>query len=347
MPKKYLFFISQDYSFAILRPLEQAIRQRGDRVKWFSYGCEIHEHFYKDGEERLQEIEEVMVYKPDAVFVTGNVVPSFISGLKVQVFHGLPGNKRKKNGQIYHFIIREMFDLYCTQGESSTAKFQILAQKYQSFIVKETGWCKLDPLFPLENTYLAKKEKSIFFASTFSPRFTKAKELYPFILMMVKKYPYQWYITLHPKMPKDIVDLYQGIRAKNVRYIHTIELIQYFKKSDVMLCDNSSIVYEFLTQRKPVITFQAEKKEACFINTEDVETLEAKLVHTLEHKPSLDKKVEQFIRHFHPYQDGKSSQRVLDSVEELLRDKPKHLKKKPYNFLRNFKLRKALKYWKF
>ncbi|SFV71385.1 CDP-glycerol: N-acetyl-beta-D-mannosaminyl-1,4-N-acetyl-D-glucosaminyldiphosphoundecaprenyl glycerophosphotransferase [hydrothermal vent metagenome] len=326
MPKRYLFFISQNYSYPVLRPLEKVIKKRGDRVKWFMYGA------------------EVQSYRPDAVFVPGNVVPSFFSGLKVQVFHGLPSTKVKKNGQIYHYIVREMFDLYCTQGKDSTKKFQALAQKYASFLVKETGWSKLDPLFPLEHRQ-NKETKSIFFASTFSPRFSKAEVLYPFILEMIQKYNYHWYITLHPKMDSKIVALYKAIEGKNVKFVESIEVIEYFKKSDIMLCDTSSIIYEFSTQNKPVITFQTEKEEALFINVKELERLEEILIKTLEEENIKDKN--NHLKDFHPYIDGKSSERVLDTVESLLSHPNLSLKKKPINLVRNFKLRKALNYWKF
>ena len=345
MPKRYLFFISQNYSYPVLRPLEKAIRERGDKVKWFIYGEEV-EDYLSDNEEQLIQIEEVIAYMPDAVFVPGNVVPSFISGLKVQVFHGLPGRKVKKNGQIYHYIIREMFDLYCTQGEESTKRFQVLAQKYQSFIVRETGWCKLDPLFPLAiNTKKNKEAKSIFFASTFSPRFSKAMLLYPFIKEMIQKYDYQWYLTLHPKMPHNIVKLYKSLEGENIKFIESIEVIEYFKKSDIMLCDTSSIMYEFATQNKPVITFQTEHEEAFFINVKRLEQLEQTIIETLL-KQKNTKDLAEDTQSFHPYIDGQSSQRVLNAVESLLANPSIIPKKKPYNILRNLKLRKALGYWK-
>ncbi len=344
---RYLFFISQDYSFPVLRPLKQGILARGDEVKWFLYGDEISFDFLHAGEERLFEIQDVVDYKPDAVFVPGNVVPSFIPGLKVEVFHGLPSTKAKKNGQLYHYIIREMFDLYCTQGPSSTSKFKELAVEYGSFEVQETGWCKLDPLFPVKRIENSIEKKSIFFASTFSPRFSKAKVLYPLILEMMEKYDFNWYITLHPKMDSTIVDMYKSINLPNVKFVESTELIESFKKSDLMLCDTSSIIYEFLTQLKPVITFQTEKNEADLINVEDIEKLEETIVSVLDNLDTNQENIKESVSLFHPYTDGKSSERVLDAVEKMLEGENLPRKKKPFNLIRNFKLRKEFGYWKF
>lgn len=345
--KRYLLFISQDYSFPVLRPLQKEILSRGDEVKWFLYGDEVTMEFLEADEERLYEIGDVVDYKPDAVFVPGNVVPSFIPGFKVEVFHGLPSTKAKKNGQLYHYIIREMFDLYCTQGPSSTDKFKALAKEYGSFNVEETGWCKLDPLFPVEREENSSKKKSIFFASTFSPRFSKAKVLYPLMLEMMEKYDFDWYITLHPKMAVEIVAMYKSINLPNVNFVESTELIESFKKSDLMLCDTSSIIYEFLTQLKPVVTFQTEKNEPALINVEEIDELEETIVSVLKNLDTNEENIKTSVSQFHPYTDGGSSQRVLEAVDKMLDGKNLPKKKKPLNIIRNFKLRKELAYWKF
>lgn len=346
--KRFLFFISQDYSFPILRPLQEEIRRRGDEVKWFLYGDEItYEKLNKD-EVRIPSIEEVISYNPHAVFVPGNVVPSFIPGLKVEVFHGLPGNKTRKDGQIYHYIIRGMFDLYCTQGPESTQKFQELAREYGYFSVVETGWCKLDPLFCYSFQKEEKKRKTIFFASTFSPRFSKARELRPFVEYMIKKYDFNWYITLHPKMNKEIVASYRMLETyEGVQFVDATQLYGAFRESDLMLCDTSSIVYEFLTQLKPVVTFQTEKEEPAIINVRQLDMLEEKILDILKNPEINYETILNSVSKIHPYRDGKSSSRVLDAVDEMLEGRLKPPQKKPLNILRNFKLRKELGYWKF
>jgi hypothetical protein len=85
---RYFFYISQNYSFEILRPLQQEAHHRGDQCAWFIEGNEVNISLFKKGKNRLKSIAEVVDYKPDAVFVPGNIVPAFVPGLKVAVFHG-------------------------------------------------------------------------------------------------------------------------------------------------------------------------------------------------------------------------------------------------------------------
>ena len=345
--RNFLFFVSQNYSFAVLRPLQEVIVSQGNQVKWFLYGSEIAHGLLDTQEIRLKTIHEVIQYNPDAVFVPGNVVPSFIPGLKVQVFHGLPGTKRKKNGQIYHYIIRGMFDLYCTQGPSSTTKFNQLKNKHQFFNVVETGWTKLDPLFKLKK--LKKNQtnrKTILFASTFSPRYSKANDLFPLLIKMMDTYDYDWFITLHPKMNQKVVEKFTSIKRANVTFVKPTELVDSFIRSDLMVCDTSSIIYEFLTQKKPVITYKKEKSEPALINVNTLKELEKKIVEVLNNPSINQDNIVRSIEQFHPYTDGKSSQRVLSAVEILISGSNLPPKKKPLNLIRNLKLRRELQYFK-
>ncbi|MGL5905888.1 MAG: CDP-glycerol--glycerophosphate glycerophosphotransferase, partial [Shewanella sp.] len=140
-------YIAQNYSYAILRPLQQVIRDRGDEVCWFLEGKEVDPQFLKADEQRLPTIDAVKAWNPDAVFVPGNVVPNFVPGVKVGVFHGFNAGKINRKGREDHFEIRDCFDLYCTQGPTTTLPFQALAKKIGTFTVAETGWPALDPLF--------------------------------------------------------------------------------------------------------------------------------------------------------------------------------------------------------
>ena len=54
-----------------------------------------------------------------------------------------------------------------------------------------------------------------------------------------------------------------------------------------------------------------------------------------------------FAEMIHPYTDGKSSERVLDAVDWFIKTGYKGLKKKPLNFLRKYKIRKQIGFFKF
>ena len=245
-----------------------------------------------------------------------------------------------------------MFDLYCTQGPESTKKFKILQDKYQFFNVQETGWSKLDPLFYAEpdasnrsaDNLIAKK--TIFFASTFSPSFSKAEVLFPLVTEMMKDKDIDWYITLHPKMNAQMVERYRQLASTNVKFIEPTEFAEYFKKSDMMLCDTSSIIYEFLTLLKPVVTFQTEKDEDCLINVENINRLEETIHKVLQNPQINQRNIVESVSIFHPYRDGKSSVRVIEAVDDMLAGKNIPKRSKPRNLLRNLKLRRKLRYWK-
>ena len=174
---RYLFFIRQPYSFEILRPLQDAIRNRRDEVAWFLQGVDAR-HLRSEAR-LLSTVSDAKAYAPLAVFAPGKWVPDFFPGHKVQVFHGLANDDTGKKG---HFRIRDVFDLYCTHGESGTTAFQQLARRYGTFHVTETGWPKVDPLFlPGRVADLRERLRTakpiVLYAATFSPSLTSAPKL--------------------------------------------------------------------------------------------------------------------------------------------------------------------------
>ena len=141
MRKHYLFYVAHSYAYAILFPIEEEIARRGGVSAWFvEQGCPTEAL----GERRrIEDFDEVENFAPVAVFAPGNYIPDFFPGVKVEVFHGYPINKRADKHDD-HFTIRDWFDLYCTQGPSSTAPFNAIAQRLGTFRVRETGWAKSD-----------------------------------------------------------------------------------------------------------------------------------------------------------------------------------------------------------
>jgi len=125
------------YSFGILQPIMEVLKEKNDEYIWFVRAAIIEKFPFKD-ENVTSNIKEIINFKSDAIFVPGNEVPYYLRGVKTQVFHGLAGEKKS------HFRIRSYFDLYLTQGPYFTKWFSEAAQKHKNFSVVETGWPKLD-----------------------------------------------------------------------------------------------------------------------------------------------------------------------------------------------------------
>ena len=341
--KKFLIYISQPYSIPIGRPLQSEIEKIGFIVKWFCDEEATKKHL-SSNESLLISVEEVLTFKPDIVLVASNVVPNFFSGIKVQVFHGFSVGKRSESKG--HFNIRGLFDLYCTQGENTTRPFQELQKKYKHFEVVQTGWSKVDPLFPLEEDTKNSKP-TIMISSTFTTRLSLAKNssVVQEIERLSKLGKWNFIAVLHPKMEREIVEKFQSFQNENFIFYDTTDLIPLFKQADVMLSDTTSAITEFVLQKKPVVTINNNKPSPYMINIQTAQKIEKALKYALTKPPEIMNKLNRFIEETHPYSDGKSSQRVIDACLDFLEHK--EVKKKPLNIIRNYKIRKKLGYFKF
>jgi hypothetical protein len=335
---KLLFYVEQNYSFDILRPLQDLALQQGYLVKWLLVGNDISPVFLKENEDFLQTLSDAVTYSPDAVFAPGDRVPSFIPGLKVQVFHGLNESKR---GNIYPE--RGLFDLYCTEGPERTNSLQKIAAQKSYFKVVETGWVKLDSLFKYKKTekYI---RPQILFASTFTPALSCAELIYEQIKRLSQNSKWQWLVTLHPKMSQETVKNYKALQSENLIFLNNDKVIEALHRADVMICDNSSVFQEFLLLNKPVVTVNNREPLDCFINITAAEQLEKAIGKALYPSTALRKNIKNYGRSVTPYLDGESSQRVLSAVCEMLAIG--WVDSKPKNIIRNLQMRKKLNYWK-
>ncbi|MFT5846588.1 MAG: CDP-glycerol glycerophosphotransferase (TagB/SpsB family) [Psychroserpens sp.] len=346
MHYKFLIYISYSYAVPIGNPLEKEIINRGDSVMWFS-DLENGKEALQDKSNHLRTIEAVINYKPDIVFGATDDVPDFISGLKVQIFHGFFAQKRPEgNNKFAHFRIRGFFDLYCTQGPTSTVGFKAKQKKSPHFKVVETGWSKVDPLFPIVRKENSSKP-TVIIASTFTKRLSLAynDDVFAEIKRLSKLDTLNFIMVLHPKLPQELKDKWKSLTGKNFTYHNTTELIPLFKKADIMFADTTSAIQEFLIQIKPVVTYNHTFDHNYLINVKKPEDIEGAFEEALSYPVSLTDTIEKFINKLHPYFDGKSSNRMIEESVSFLHENKSQLKSKPLNLIRKFKIRKRLGYF--
>lgn len=347
--RKYLFLASLTYAFPILRPLQKAIRERGDEAAWF-FDTPGLERYLAQDEIWLSSVEEVMRYDPFAVFTAGDHMYHFFPGIKVEVFHGFDIDKRpgKRDSR---FMIRGWFDLYCTNDLSTTQKLLDLSKRYGSYDVVHTGWPKLDAFFDADGRIPlpANPRPVIVYASTFTDWITSAPHLYDEIARLVSERDWDWIITFHPKMSPEIVRKYSELASvhDNVTFYDGDNNVDVLRKADVMLCDSSSIIFEFMYMDKPVVTFRNTVPGDYLIDIDDPGLLQSSIERALERPPVLMEHIRAKIDSMHPQRDGRSSQRVLGAVDDFARNCMGRLRPKKVSLERRYKARKRLGWYKF
>lgn len=341
-PLKFLIYISYTYALPIGEPLELEILKQNHCVKWFSdepEGC----CGLENKTNVLHNIKDVIHYHPDIVLSITDSVPDFICGLKVQIFHGFNAEKRKSNRD--HFRIRGLFDLYCTQGPSTTSVFKELQKADPHFEVIETGWSKVDPLFPIEENPAISNPPKVIIASTFTERLSLAvrEDVFEEIKRLSEKGIFNFKMVMHPKLPKEVKEKWTNLKNEHFQVFDTTYLNPLFKDADVMLSDTTSAIQEFGLQLKPTVTLNHHIPVPYLINITEVSEIETALKKALTYPTELMKELKAYNQELHPYTDGKSSQRVINACVCFLNSNKSHLKRKPLNLVRRMKMRMHLK----
>jgi hypothetical protein len=318
-------FCKNPYAFGILKPLNDELLKRNHPVLWYVPN-EIADKFpFKNECKFTSDIQEIHDFSSDIIYVPGNEVPHYLRGVKVQIFHGLAGEKKG------HFRIRKYFDLYLTQGPYFTNRFNDLAAKYKDFDVIETGWPKLDQLFNEREKYNTEKEdllnkhnakRLVLYAPTFSPSLTSAVQLKDEFFKLVND-ENLLLIKFHDLMDKNIIEDYKQAceNFKNVEIVNDNNIIKYLILADIMISDTSSVVYEFLLLDKPVITLNSSSKNIKWKDIHSATDLLPAFNSAIEND---DMKAERqwIIDNYHPYTDGLSSKRMIDVLEQYIQENP-------------------------
>ena len=317
-------FCENRYAIDILQPLyEEAVSQNCHDVLWYIHTPKIKSFKLDDGARWTDSMQELYDFSPEAVIVPGNIVPYYLPGVKIQVFHGYAAEKKD------HWIIRRYFDTYFTQGPYFTSHFEASALKYKDFEVRETGWTKQDWIFRHLHDYDDEKQrlleqygksKVVLYAPTFSPKLTSLPYLKPALEQLCVQRDILLILKFHPLTSKAWADEYREWASgrNDAIYIEASENVtRYQMMSDVMISDTSSSVYEFLLLDRPVVTFRTIAKDIYWENIDDPDML-VSAYDKATGDPDAAGKRRWIVENYDPHLDGQCCRRMLEQAQDYI-----------------------------
>jgi len=103
----------------------------------------------------------------------------------------------------------------------------------------------------------------------------------------------------------------------NVLFEEERNIVKFLLMADVMISDTSSVVYEFLLLDKPVITFKCNSNNIKWENSNSYSGL-TELVEENLNKDSFKSERKEVMEQYHPYNDGNSAIRMIETVEKYI-----------------------------
>lgn len=325
---RILLFCENRYAIDILNPLQEYVTDNNlpHEVMWYIHKPKISTFEYASKVRWTNSIQEAYDFSPEAVFVPGNIVPYYLPGVKIQVFHGYAAEKKD------HCIIRRYFDTYFTQGPYFTSHFKALSEEYGDFEVVETGWPKQDWIKRNLHTYDAERQRLldstgrkriILYAPTFSPKLTSLplEGMKERLGELAERNDALVVMKFHPLTRKEWADEYRAWAESkdNVMFVNQGENItKYQLMSDVLISDTSSTVYEFLLLSRPVITVRTIAKDIYWENTATPDGLEEAYRRAMNDPEAIARR-QWIVDNYDPYLDGRVCERMLNAAADYIR----------------------------
>lgn len=320
---RIVLFCENKYAVDILQPIQkEADKEGNNEVLWYVHKEKIPEFPLKDEVSWSNSMQEIYDFSPEAIFCPGNIVPYYLPGVKIQVFHGYAGEKKG------HWVIRHYFDTYFTQGPHFTKGFKELAAKHKNFEVLETGWPRQDWVqehlhdFDKEKELILKKhgrKQIVLYAPTFSPSLTSLPVMKEALVELTEKKDVVVMIKLHPLTRPEWAEEYRRLAQEHEHIVWTddFSVAKYQLMADVMISDTSSTIYEFLLKDKPVITYRASASNIYWKDIIETCQLCDAFEEVLNDEEYINLR-KWVIENYDPYTDGKVAHRMLEGARDYI-----------------------------
>ena len=321
---RVVLFCENKYAIDILYPLYRYAFEKGMEVLWYIHApkIELTQFYLADTVNYTSSIQAVYDFNPEVIYVPGNIVPYYLPGVKVQVFHGYAAEKKD------HWVIRRYFDMYLTQGPYFTSRFKELALKYKDFEVVETGWPKQDWIKQNYHTFDQERETLlretgkhgvVLYAPTFSPSLTSLPYLKEALRDLAQTKDIVLLLKFHPLTKKEWVEEYKELAEQepNIYWIADNNVTKYQLMSDIMISDTSSTVYEFLLLNRPVVTLRSFAKDIYWTNFQEPNQLKEAIHQALTDVTAQDRR-RWIVENYDPYLDGLVCERMFQAVEDYI-----------------------------
>ncbi|MDP8203655.1 MAG: CDP-glycerol glycerophosphotransferase family protein [Candidatus Tenebribacter mawsonii] len=341
---KFLFYISKKYSIPIIEPIVKSLIKTDHDFALF-VSQKVRKELPGNWQEYkiFSDVYSAKKFNPDFVLISGNFVDFRIPGIKVQIFHGLGVEKQS------HYKIRHFFDVYCTSGPYVTEKFKKIQKRMKYFLIKETGWPKIDHIINYhaeelrEKLNIPKDKSVVLFAPTHSKRMQSAESLLPLIPKIIKEDEI-WFLKFHELMNKEIRD--SILSTKNIKLITDYDITPYLHLADILITDTSSVAYEFMVLDKPVITYRTQSRKNKGIDIAQPSMLREAIDRSLLDSMEYQQNRINHLKEINPRTDGKISENLISTLEKIIANNEIQNKRKPLNLFRKFQILYHEKYKK-
>jgi len=320
---KAILFCKRRESFNILKPLADELDKRKYKYIWYIDPKLFTEFPYKHMM-HTNSLEYLSEFNADIIFTPDRLVPYWLRGVKTHIFNSLIFDEEKFLNMI------DYFDLYLTPGSKFTNFFEKLSQKRGDFSVIETGWTKLDTLFSIVDDDIISWERDkllaeysvkyiVLYAPSANEDLTSARALKDAIVKLSSRKDVLFLVHFEEGMAEDIIEQYREIKTKNIKILDDRNISKNMHIANLLISDTTSYVYEFTLLDKPVITVDTKLKDITWSNL-SASGVYLNVIRTLENRVATRNRREQTLKNYHPYRDGKSSERVVKSAEIYLKE---------------------------